>query len=575
MDNLEIAKILSHIADILEIKNENTFRVRAYRKAAEAIESLTQNINQLYEENKIESIPGVGKGITEKIDELIKTGKLKYYEGLKKEIPESLLEIMNVSEVGPKTTALLYEKLKIDSIEKLKNAALKHKISELPGMGEKTEENILKGIELLKKAEERMPLNEAMNLADKIIAQLEKIKEIKRISIAGSLRRMRETIGDIDILVASDNPQKVMDRFTSLEFVKEVLSKGDTKSSILTVDNRQVDLRIVAEESFGAALHYFTGSKEHNIKIRELGIRKGLKINEYGIFKKGKKQEKRIGGEQEKDVFDAVGLPFIPIELREDRGEIEAGLKNQLPKLIEEKDIKGDLHVHSNWSDGHNTIEEMARAAKSKGYEYVCICDHSKSLVVAHGVKEKDFLKRIQEIREVDKKIKGIKVLAGSEVDIDSSGNLDYPKELLKELDVVIASIHSGFHQSREKITKRIIKAMGSGSVDIIAHPTGRLLGEREAYEVDLEEVFKVAKKTDTMLEINSYPKRMDLNDINARMAKETGIKLIMNTDSHNITHLDWLKFGIAVARRAWLEKKDIVNTYPLEKFLNNLKQRK
>lgn len=575
MDNLEIAKIFSHIADILEIKNENPFKVRAYRKAAESLENLTQNINQLYKENKVETIPGVGKGIAEKIGELIETGKLKYYEDLKKKIPESLVEIMNVPEMGPKTTALLYEKLKIDSIEKLKDAALKHKISKLPGMGEKTEENILKGIELLKRAAERMPLNEAMDLSDKIIAQLERMKEVKKISIAGSLRRMRETIGDIDILVVSDNPRKVMDKFASLGFVKEILSKGDTKSSILTSDSRQVDLRIVAEESFGAALHYFTGSKQHNIKIRELGIKKGLKINEYGIFKKGKGQERRIGGKQEKDVFDAVGLPFIPIELREDRGEIEAGLNNQLPELIEEKDIKGDLHVHSDWSDGHNTIEEMAQAAKSRGYKYVCICDHSKSLAVAHGVKEENFLKRLDEIREADRKIKNIKVLAGSEVDIGSDGNLDYPKKLLKELDIVIASVHSGFHQPRGKITKRIVKAMESGLVDIIAHPTGRLLGEREPYEVDLEEVFKIAKKTNTMLEINAYPRRMDLNDINAKIAKETGVKLIMNTDSHNVTHFDWLKFGIAVARRAWLEAEDVANTYPLEKFLKNLKRRK
>jgi len=572
MDNLEIAKVFSGIADILEIKNENTFKIRAYRKASEVLETLTQNIEQLYKEEQLETIPGVGKGIAEKIKELIETGKLKYYEDLKKEIPQSLLEMMNVPDMGPKTAALLYEKLKIDSIEKLKDAALKHKISKLPRMGEKSEENILRGIELFKKASQRIPLQEAMVLAEAIIAHLKKLKEVKKISIAGSLRRMRETIGDIDILIASANPQKVMDKFVSLEFAKETLAKGDTKSSILTADNRQVDLRIVAEESFGAALHYFTGSKEHNIKIRELGIKKGLKINEYGIFQKGKK-EKRIGGEEEKDVFDALGLPFIPIELREDRGEIEAGLKNKLPKLIEISDIKGDLHMHSNWSDGGNSIQEMAEAAKARGYEYIGICDHSKSLAVAHGVKEKDFLKRVQEIREADKKIKDIKILAGSEVDIDSNGNLDYPEKLLKELDIVIASIHSGFNQPREKITKRIIKAMESGLVDIIAHPTGRLLGEREPYELDLEEIFKIAKKTGTMVEINAYPRRMDLNDINARTAKQEGIKLIINTDSHSINHIDWIKFGVAVARRAWLEAKDVANTKPLEKFLKGLKK--
>ncbi len=546
---------------------------------------------------------------------------------MKKEVPESLLEIMNVAEIGPKTAALLHEKLKIDSIGKLKDAVLKHKISKLPGMGEKTEKNILKGIELLKKTNQRIPLYEAMDLAEKIVAQLEKLKEVKKVSIAGSLRRMRETIGDIDILIASGSPKKVTDKFISLQFVKEVLSKGATKSSVLTNEARQVDLRIVAEESFGAALHYFTGSKEHNIKIRELGIKKGLKINEYGIFtpldlpakiwqvgiknknydlsqyfknkdkkcshikcklrsddmselsltgfKKDKRQEKMIGGEQEKDVFDSVGLPFIPVELREDRGEIEAGLENNLPKLIAIEDIRGDLHVHSNWSDGSNTVREMAQAAKSRGYEYVCICDHSKSLVVARGVKEEDFLRRVRQIREVDKKMKGIKVLVGSEVDIDFEGRLDYPEKLLKELDIVIASVHMGLKQPRKKLTKRIINAMESGLVDIIAHPTGRLLGEREAYEIDFEEIFKTAKETGVILEINSHPKRMDLNDINARAAKEKGVKLIINTDSHNTMHLDWLKFGIAVARRAWLKEEDVVNTYPLEKFLKSLKERK
>jgi DNA polymerase (family 10) len=373
MDNLEIAKIFSRIADILEIKNETSFKIRAYRKVAQVLENLPHDIKQLYEENKLYSIPGVGKGIEEKIKELVKTGKLKYYEQLKKETPEELLEIMSISDVGPKTVRLLYEKLQVDSMEKLQKAALENKIRELPGMGQKTQDNILKGIELAKKRKERMPLKEALVLSEKITEPLSKLKEVEEINIAGSLRRMRETIGDIDILLVSDNPKKVMDKFTSLEIVKEVLSRGDTKSSVLTFEDRQVDLRVVPAESFGAALHYFTGSKSHNIRIRELGIKKGLKINEYGIFIRNKKQEKRIGGGQEKDVFDLLGLPFIPVEMREDNGEIEAALENRLPNLITEKDIRGDLHVHSKWSDGGNTVEEMAQEAKKRGYEYVCI----------------------------------------------------------------------------------------------------------------------------------------------------------------------------------------------------------
>lgn len=575
MDNLELAKIFSQIADILEIKDENTFKIRAYRRVTQVLESLPHDINQIYKEGRIEEIPGVGEGIAQKIKELIQTGKLEYYEDLKKKIPDGVLEMMDIPEVGPKTVALLYKKLHIDSIEKLKKAASTGKIRKLPGMGEKTEENILKGIALVRKREERIPLQEAMYLAERIMEPLSKLKDVKKLSTAGSLRRVRETIGDIDIVLSSNNSKKVMDKFTSLEIVKETLSKGDTKSSILTREGRQVDLRVVPEESFGAALHYFTGSKSHNIKIRELGIKKGLKINEYGVFTRGKKKEKRIGGKEEKDVFEAVGLPFIPPEIREDRGEIEAGLKNQLPKLIDIKDIKGDLHVHSKWSDGGNSVEEMAEAAKERGYEYIGICDHSQSLVVAHGVKEKDFLRRIDDIKAADKKVKGIKVLAGIEVDIDSEGNLDYSDKLLKRLDFVIAAIHSGFKQTKEKLTKRIIKAMETGSVDIIAHLTGRLFGQREAYEIDLEEIFKVAKKTGTILEINSYPNRMDLNDINARKAKEEGIRLIIDTDSHQIMHLDWLKFGIATARRAWLEREDVINTEPLEKLLSNFKNKK
>lgn len=575
MDNLDLANIFSHIADILEIKGENPFKIRAYRRVTQVLENFPHDINKFRGKNKLEDIPGVGEGIAEKIEELLDTGRLKYYENLKKDVPESLFEIMNIPDIGPKTVALLYKKLGIDSVKKLEKAISEHKIKDLPGMGEKTEEKIKEGIKLVKKREERISLQEGLRLAEKIAEPLKKLKEVKKLSVAGSLRRKRETIGDIDILLVSDKPAKVMEKFTSLENVKEIIAKGDTKSSILMKEGRQVDLRVVSEKSFGAALYYFTGSKAHNIRIRELGIKKNLKINEYGVFKRSKNKEKMIAGKNEEEIFKSVNLPFIPVELREDRGEIEAAQKGKLPNLITIGDIKGDLHIHSKYSDGNNSIEEIVKAAKKRGYKYIGITDHSQSLKVAGGVQEKDFMKRVEEIKRADKKIDGIKILAGSEVDIDSEGKLDYPDKLLKELDFVIAAIHTGFNQPREKLTKRIVRAMQNEYTNIIAHLTGRRLGEREAYELDLEEIFKTAKKTGTILEINAYPLRMDLNDINARKAKENGIKLIINTDSHHTMHLEWIEFGLYVARRAWLEAEDVLNTYPLEKFLKSLRRGK
>jgi len=568
MDNLEIAKIFSTIADILEVQEENPFKIRAYRRAAQILESLPQDIRQLYEQGKLEEIPGIGKGIAERIAELIETNQLKYYQVLKKKVPPDLLEMLTVPEVGPKTVALLYKKLHIDSIEKLRKAAQAQKLRDLPGMGARSEENILKGIELRERRNERMPVREALSLADSILEQLKGLPGVKQVSAAGSLRRMRETIGDIDILATSDTPEEVMQVFTTLPQAEEVLAKGSTKSSILTREGRQVDLRVVEEDSFGAALHYFTGSKAHNIRVRELGVKKNLKISEYGVFAKKGDKEVKIGGKEENDIFKSVGLPYIVPEIREDRGEVEAGLKNKLPQLIKKEDLKGDLHIHSKWSDGKNTVEEIAQAAKERGYQYVGICDHSQSLGVAGGVKEEDVCRRIKEIRELDEQFAGIRVLAGMEVDILSDSRLDYSEEILKEMDLVIGAIHTGFKQSREQLTKRVVDALRTGLVDILAHPTGRLLGEREPYDIDMEEVFRVAKETNTILEINAFPERMDLSDINARTAKEKGIKLAINTDAHHITQMDWIDYGIAVAKRGWLEAEDVVNTYPVSKLL-------
>lgn len=563
MKNQDIADIFREIAQILEIKGDNRFRIRAYERAAQNIESIPEDIEVFVREDRLKSIPGIGKDLEEKIKEIVATDKLKYLEELKKDIPKGLLDILTIPGIGPKTAKLLYEKLGIRDIVMLERMAHSGKIKGLPGIKEKTEENILRGIELVKRGHDRMDLKTAIDAAGLFIAQLEKLKEVKKISPAGSLRRMKDTVRDIDILVSSKNPEKVMDKFTTLASVKDVLAKGPTKSSIVTDDNIQVDVRVVKDSSYGAALMYFTGSKAHNIRLRQLAIKKGLKLNEYGLFK-GKKQ---MAGKTELQMYKSLGLEYIPPELREDRGEVEASIKKKLPKLVELCDIKGDLHVHSRWSDGGSSIEEMVLKAKELGYEYIAITDHSQGLKIAGGLNKDELKLKRKEIEKLSKKHKGIKILFGAEVDIDSEGRLDYPDDILKEMDVVIGAIHLGFKQSKEKLTKRIIKACQNKYVHMIAHLTGRLWGAREPYEVDLEEILKVCRDTDTALEINSFPQRLDLNDISSRMAKDFGVKVAINTDAHIVEHLDTMKYGVSVARRGWLEKKDILNTLPFSKL--------
>jgi len=563
MKNKLIAEIFRDIADILEIKGENRFRIRAYERASQNIESLPDDVEVLIKEDKLKEVDGIGKDLEEKIREIVSTGKLKYLEELKKDIPEGLIEMLNVPGIGPKTAKLLYEKLDIQDIVMLERMAAAGKIRELEGMGEKTEENILAGIGLFKKGRERLDLKIATDVAEGFINELRKLKEAVRISPAGSLRRKKETIRDIDILISSEKPQKIMDAFTALSDVKNIIAKGPAKSSILTKDNIQVDVRVADEPSYGASLMYFTGSKEHNIKLRQLAIKNGLKLNEYGIFK----GEKRIAGKTEEDMYKALGISYIEPELREDRGEIEAGLDDALPDLVEIKDIKGDLHAHSTWSDGGSSIEEIVVKAISLGYEYIGITDHSQGLKIAGGLNTHELDLKRKEMERLSKKYKNIKILFGSEVDINSNGNLDYPDDVLREMDIVIAAIHAGFKQSRENITERIIKACRNKYVSVIAHPTGRLWGSRDAYDIDFGEVFKAAKDTNTALEINSFPQRLDLNDVNSRMAKEAEVKIVINTDSHIAEHLSMMKFGVAVARRGWLEKKDVLNTAPLNKL--------
>jgi DNA polymerase (family 10) len=572
LKNLELSQIFEQIAKILKIKGENHFKIRAYEKITLVLENLPIDIETIYQQGGLNNIPGVGTGIAKKIEEFLTTGKLEYYEKLKETIPTGVIELLDIPEVGPKTAKLLYEKLEVDNIEKLERAIKEHQIKDLPGMGEKSETNILRGIELYKRRKERFLLGRALPLAEEMVESLSQLKETNKISFAGSLRRKKETIGDIDILVTSQNPEKIMKTFTSLPQVREILSEGPTKSSIITKDDLHIDVRVVEPVSFGAALQYFTGSKAHNIKLRELALKRGLKINEYGVFEV--ESGNRIAGEKEEEVYQALNLPFIPPELREDRGEIEAAQENRLPQLIEYSQIKGDLHLHTKWSDGAHTIKQMAEAAQKIGYKYIAITDHSQSLKFAGGLIEERLREQVEEIQKLNQELKDFTILSGIEVDIKSDGSLDFSDEILSKLDVVIAAIHSGFKQESKIITERIIKAMQNRFVNIIAHPTGRLIGYRESYQVDINEMMEVAAKTGTILEINSYPERLDLNDIYCRMAKEKGVQLAIETDAHSIEGLTFMDLGVAVARRGWLEEKEVINTLPLDKLLKRLKNK-
>ncbi len=570
MNNLDYAKIFYEIAEFLELKQDNPFKIRAYRKAAQSIESLSENLEDIYKADGVkglEKIPGIGSHIALKIEEQIKIGKIKKHQQLLKSFPKGFLELANVPGMGPKTALLLYKKLKIDSITKLEKAAKAGKLRNIPSMGTKKEENILRGIELKKKMHGRFLIDEATAHAELIIEELSKLKEVEKILPCGSLRRGQETIGDIDILVASSTPKKIMDAFTKLDLVKNILAKGETKSSVIMQNNMQADLRVVEEKSFGAAAHYFTGSKAHNIHLRQLAQKKGLKVSEYGIFK-GNKQ---IGGKTEEEMFANFGLDYIPPELREMRGEFEAAAKGKIPKLVELSDIKGDLHMHTTASDGKNTIKEMALAAKKKGYEYILITDHTKSTTIAHGLSEKQMWRHLEDIQKVNKEIKGIEVLAGAEVDILPNGELDYSDELLKALDIVAISIHSNFKMPKDKMTKRLTYVLRKPYVRVLCHPFGRLIGERPAYEVDMEEILRVAKENNVAMEINSHPQRLDLTDIYCKKAKELGVKIVISTDAHSTDQLNLMKYGVITARRGWLEAKDVLNTMSLSKLKSSL----
>lgn len=567
--NKEVAAILYRIADVLELE-EIEFKPRAYRNAAMAIENLSENIEDIAKQDRLEEIPGVGKGIAAKIKEFLATGGIRELEKEEKKMPVNVEELMQIEGIGPKTIKTLYKKLRITNLKELENAAKKHRISALEGFGETTEANIVKSIEFAKKAGERILLSEALPEAEAVEERLKKSGLMKNATIAGSIRRRKETIGDVDILASSINPQRAIDFFIKIKDIARVLAKGPTKASILLKNGLHVDLRILAEKSFGAGLQYFTGSKEHGIHTRKIAISKGYKLSEYGLFK-GTKQ---IAGENEEGIYKKLGMQYIEPELREDNGEIEAALRNRLPKLVALKNIKGDFHSHTKASDGEYSIREMAEAAKRQGLKYITITDHTGALKIAGGLTGRELLKQRDEIKELNKKIRGIKIFSGAEVNIQNDGTPDIGDNVLKKLDIVIGSIHSGFKESKEKLTKRMCTAMENQYITAIGHPTGRILQKREAYALDFNEVCKTASQTGTCLEINAYPHRLDLGAELIKTAIEKKVKLLMGTDSHNTSHYSFIKFGVYNARRGWCTAKDLANTRDASEVLKWLEKR-
>ncbi len=567
--NAEIAKIFSEYADLLEIKGENPFKVRAYRNAARTVENIGKSLEELVKEGyDLTKLPGIGTDLSLYIKEIVTTGKFSKLEQIKEEIPPSLVEMLSIEGLGPKRIKTLYEKLHIQSMEDLRRAAESGEILKLPGFGPTLVEKILKGIKLLKKAGHRFKWSEAKEYVEDLLKYLRQM-ELTHLEVAGSYRRKKETVGDLDILATAKDFSEVIRHFVKYPKIKEVISAGSTRSTVILNNDMQVDLRSVEDESYGSALQYFTGSKDHNIAVRKLAIELGLKLNEYGVFKGNEK----IAGKTEDEVYEAVGLCYIEPELRENRGEIEACKMGQLPKLVRLEDIRGDLHMHTNYTDGKNSLEEMAEAAMKMGYEYIAITDHSKRLTVAKGLDEKRALEQMEQIDRLNEKLDGLTVLKGMEVDILEDGSLDMSDEVLAGLDVVLVAIHYKFNLSKEEQTRRVLRAFENPNVNIFAHPTGRMIGLREPIALDLEAILKRAKEYNIHMEINAQPERLDLNDVHAKMAKEYGVKMAIDTDSHNIFSLHYMEYGINQARRGWCEKEDIINTRSLKELKKLLKR--
>jgi len=574
MKNSEIAEKLIEIAHLLEIKGENPFKIRSYEKAANSVLSLPKEIKDFVKEGNLKEIPGIGASISQKIKELLETGKIQYLEDLKKEIPQGLLKMLNIPGMGPKKIKTVYTKLGIKDIRGLEIAARRGDLAGLDGFGEKTAHNILRGIELLTRQSGRMLSVTARKIAEDFVEYLKKEKYCKKIEVCGSLRRGCETIGDIDILAVSSKPQKLMEKFVKKENVKKVIAKGKTKSSVMTEDEAQVDLRVMEEKSFGAAVMYFTGSKKHNIHLREIAVKKGFTLNEYGLFRKTKKGTGSfLAGKTEDEIYKKLKMQHIPPELREDSGEIELASQKKLPQLVERKDIKGDTHIHSTYSDGNARIPEIAQKAKTLGYEWVGICDHSRTLKIARGLSIEELLKKKKEIENFNKK-SDVKILFGSEVDILPDGTLDYPDEILKQLDICIIAVHSAFNQPEDILNRRILKAMENPYAHILAHPSCRLIGKREPLPIDYEKIIKKAKEKNFILEVNVFPDRLDLRDIYIKFAVQNGVLISMGTDAHALYHMDNVDYGVKYIRRGWVKKSDIINTMSYAEIKKFLKEK-
>lgn len=565
MRNQELASIFDRIADILEFKGDLVFKVNAYRRAARALEGLPSDVSELAAKGELEDVPGIGKAISQKIRDYLATGKMAKLAELEREVPAALIDLLAVQGLGPKTLARLRRELGVKDRDSLRRALESGRAARLPGMGPKKARNILKGLDLFNAGQHRLFLGLAYPVVREITGQLIARLGTDKVVPAGSFRRMRETVGDIDILAAHPEGREAVEAFISLPLVSQVLAAGDTKASVLTEAGLQVDLRVVEERSYGAALQYFTGSKEHNVRLRELARRKGLTVSEYGVFRI--RDGRWLAGRSEEEVYARLGLPWIPPELREDQGEFQAAGAGALPELLEHRDIRGDLHVHSDWSDGRSSIEEMAREARARGYRYLAICDHSASASYAGGLSAGKLEKQIEHIKRYNTKrgTRNFRVLSGTECDIRPDGTLDLPDRLLAGLDIVVASVHSAFGRD---VTGRMIGACRNPNVDIIAHPTGRLISKREGYQgLNLEAVMGEAAATGTALEINSHRERLDLNDRNARRAAELGCALAVNTDGHRASDLWMMELGVGVARRAWLGRKNVINCLPAGKL--------
>jgi DNA polymerase (family X) len=571
MNNREIADFFDKIADLLEIRGEVIYKVLAYRRAAESLREMTVNVNEFLERGKLTEIPGVGKAIAEKIEELLTTGKLEFFDRLIQEVPESLVDLLRVPDLGPKKVGLFWRELGIITLKDLELAAKSGKLRSLPGMGEKSEVKILAGLESLARRTERIPLAIAWPAAQELMAKIREVKDVKMVEVGGSLRRMKATIGDIDLLASAEDSKEVMQVFVNLPNVARVLSRGETKSSVEFKDGLRAQLWVYPPQRYGTALQYATGSKEHNVRLRELAQKQNLSLSDQAIVKADGSE---ILCKDEREVYERLGLPWIPAEIREDRGEVQAALKGDLPVLIELNDIMGDLQSHSTWSDGKKTILEMAEAARERGWKYLAVTDHSKSLGVAGGLTEDELVSQREEIQAVQAKVgNSFRILHGVEVEIRADGSLDYADEVLAEMDIIVASLHSGLRQSRQQVTHRMLSAIQNPNVDIIAHPTGRLIPDREGADLDIEKILEAAAQYGVAMEINSDPYRLDLDDIHARRAIDLGVKLAINSDAHSPEWFDLLHFGVATARRGWVQAENVINTWEVGRLLDFIKK--